>query len=133
MDEDDVNVEIINGNGDKELRPYKANKYIKEYYKTQEKFIDEMFSNKIITYKSIGEILKLTETVTRNAITKSVKDLDVRIRRSIHIFFNKDYYPELGLYNNRCIDCTNKCKQNYWVNVVACNKYKKSKAKTNNK
>ena len=120
MNEDEIEVEILNENNEIETRPYVASKYIKEYYKTQEKFIDAMFSNNIISYKLIGEIIGYSETITRNAITKSVDTLDVKTRRAIHIFFDKDYFEELGKWNDRCTSCSKKCKQFYWVNIVSC-------------
>ena len=59
-------VEIINNDGEKELRPYRASKYITEYYKTKNKLTDALFDKQIITYKSIGDVLGYTETITRN-------------------------------------------------------------------
>lgn len=129
MNDDEVEIEIINKNNETEIRPYVANKYIKEYYKTQEKFIDTLFSKNIVSYKLIGEIIGYSETITRNAITKSVATLDVSTRRAIDIFFNKDYFEELGKYTDRCTSCNKKCQQFYWVSLIGCGKYTEKKTK----
>lgn len=126
MSEDDVDVEILNDNNELEIRLYKANRYIKEYYKTQEKLTEVLFDKNIISYKLIADTLGLTETVVRNAITKSTANPDVSVRRGIHIFFNKDYYKELGEFATLCGKCTKKCKQEYYMEV-RCKKYKEKK------
>jgi len=46
-------------------------------------------------------------------------------RRQIEMFFNKDYFPELGEYNAKCSKCNKKCKQHYWADIIACEKYSK--------
>lgn len=126
MDEDDIEVEIKNKKGEVELRPYRANKYIKEYFTNEDNLVEYLFDKKIITYKIISEILKLTETVVKNAIEKETKNPQTDVRKKIHLFFNKDYYEELGKYAKLCSKCTKKCKQVYYV-PVECKKYKAKK------
>ena len=125
--EDDIEVEKLNDNNEIELRSYRALKYINEYFKNQDKFADYLLKEKIITYKSIANIIGYSETITTNAITKTTKNPDVGVRRAIDIFFNKDYYEkELGLYASLCEKCTKRCKQHYFVEVE-CKKYKAKK------
>lgn len=126
MDEDDIEAETIGKDGKKELRPYRASRYIKEYYDTQDKLTESLLDNKLITYKSIADILGLTEVVTRNATTKETKNPQPNVRRQLHIFFNKDLYKELGEYANLCSGCTKRCKQHYFVEVK-CKNYKEKK------
>lgn len=130
MDVDYVDVEIIDKRGEKILRPYVANKYIKEFYGTKTNMTKELFDKNILSYNLISEKTGLTETVVRNIINGETKNVDTNTRRAIHIFFNRDFYPELGKYNSLCEKCRwRKCKQDYWVQYVACSKYKKSTRK----
>ena len=124
--EDDIEVEKLNDNNEIELRSYRALKYINEYFKNQDKFADYLLKEKIITYKSIADIIGYSETITTNAITKSTKNVDVGVRRQLELFFNKDYYEkELGKYNSKCEGCKKQCKQFYWVDVAMCKEYSK--------
>lgn len=130
MKEDDVEVEIKNEDGEIEIRPYRANKYIKEFYSTQDKMTKELSNKGVITYKSIADITGLTETIVKNIIEKQNKTVDIEPRRYLHIFFNKDFYEkELGVYNDRCMDCKKKCKQSYYATIVVCPNYKEKKKK----
>lgn len=126
IEEDDIEVNIVVKNGKKELRPYRASRYIKEFYDTQDKLTESLLDSKLITYKSIADTIGLTEVVTRNAITKQTKSPQAKARRQLHIFFNKDLYKELGEYANLCSGCTKRCKQHYFVDV-RCKKYKEKK------
>ena len=125
---DDIVVEKLNDENEIELRTYKALKYVNEHFKNQNKFAEYLLKEKIITYKSIADIIGHSETVITNAITKSTKSPDVRVRRAIDVFFNKDNYEkELGKYASRCVDCTSRaCKQFYWVDV-RCPNFKAKK------
>ena len=126
--EDSIEVEKLNDDNEIEIRTYKALKYINELFGGQDKFADYLLKEKIITYKSIADIIGYSETITTNAITKTTKNPDVGVRRAIDIFFNKDYYEkELGLYASLCEKCTSrKCKQFYFVEVK-CKNYKAKK------
>lgn len=111
-----------------ELKPYRANRYIEEFYENQDNMIDELFDKNIITYKLIADTTGLTETLVENTIEKETKNPDIEARRMIHIFFNKDFYEkELGKYNDRCMGCKKKCKQSYYATIVVCPNYKKKK------
>lgn len=124
--EDDIAVEKLNDENEIELRTYRALKYVNEHFKNQDKFADYLLKEKIITYKSIADIIGYSETITTNAITKSTKNVDVGVRRQVELFFNKDYYEkELGKYNNKCAGCKKQCKQFYWVDVARCKEYSK--------
>ena len=81
---------------------------------------DELLKNEVITYKSIADTLGYTETVIRNVVTKSIKEPDVRLRRAVHIFFNKDYYKELGEFSGVSDVCKAKCQFPYYMDVVKC-------------
>lgn len=123
--EDDVSVEVENDEGEIETRTYRASKYIDQHFDTLDSMSDELLKDKVITYESIGEILGLSETVVENAITKKTQTPQREIRRAIHMYFGKDYYPEIGKYAAKCNDCSKKCKYEYWIGVIACPKYKK--------
>lgn len=126
-----MEVEVINDEGEKELRPYVANKYIKEYYKNQDNMTEELFEKGILSYELIAETTGLTRTVVENTITKTTKEPEIETRRMIHLFFNKDFYPELGEYNLKCMDCSRRrgCKQHYYTDVIICPDYKEKKRK----
>ena len=101
-----------NDKGKMELKPYRANRYIEEFY------------------EKVAGITGLTETVVKNIITKETKNPDIEARRYLDIFFNKDFYEkELGAYNDRCMDCKKKCRQNYYVAIIECPNYKVKKKK----
>ena len=124
--EDDIVVERLNDENEIELRSYRALKYVNEHFKNQSKFAEYLLKEKIITYKSIADIIGYSETITTNAITKSTKNVDVGVRRQLELFFNKDYYEkELGKYSNKCAGCKKQCKQFYWVDVARCKEYSK--------
>ena len=127
LPEDDIKVPIKNDNGEIELRPYRSNRYVSEYYGSQDKMIEELFDKGIISYKLIADILGLTETLVRNAITKETKKPQTEVRHGLHIFFNKDLYEkELGKYNDRCAEsCSRRCKQYYFSDTTLCSRYKR--------
>lgn len=129
MDEDDVEVECEDNNGGLIYRPYRANRYIQEYFSNQDKLTEFLFDKNVISYKLIADTLNLTETVTRNAITKRTVSPKLEVRRLIHMFFNKDYYEELGKFATLCAKCARrKCKQNYDAQVE-CKNYMTKKQK----
>lgn len=129
--DDDVSVEIKNDKGELELRPYRANRYIREYYGGQDKMTEELLEREIITYKSIADTLNLTETLVRNAIEKSTQNPQLHVRRGLDIYFNRDLYKkELGDYNDRCQNsCSRRCKQFYYMDTGACSRYKQKSSK----
>lgn len=117
LTEDDIEIEI-EVDGEIEIRPYRANRYVSAYYKNQDKMTKYLIDNVIITYKLVAEITGYTGTLISNAMTKSTKNPDAGVRRGIHNFFNFDFYEkELGKYTDRCSECKNSCKQFYWVEV----------------
>ena len=130
MSEDDIEVGFENDDKELEFRPFRASRYIMAFYKNQDKMSEELLKENIITYKMIGEILNMTETVVENTVTKETVNPEKRNRRLIHMFFNHDYYTELGKYADRCMDCEGcKCKHEYWVSVISCPSYKKKTEK----
>lgn len=126
MNEDDVEVKIINDDKKEEIRPYRASRYINEFFNTKDELTKELFDKKIISYKLIADTLGLTEVVVRNAITKETKTPQQEVRRKLHMFFDKDLYEELGGHANLCNSCTRRCKQHYFVDV-RCKNYKEKK------
>ena len=72
--EDDIGVEVKNDEDEIEVKTYRANRYIKEYYKTQAKMSEELLKKNIVTYKMISDITGVTETILKNAITKETKN-----------------------------------------------------------
>ena len=131
LPEDNVEIEI-DVDGEIEIRPYRAGRYIKEFFLTQDKMTKELFEQGIITYKLIGEVSGLTETVVKNIVEQSTKTPDTHARKMVHIFLNVDYYEKaLGKYSERCKDCSKQCKQFYWVEMIGCAKYKAKASKKN--
>lgn len=131
MKEDDVEVKIKNDNGEIESKPYRARKYIREYYDNQDNMTEELFDKGVISYESIADVLGLTPTLVKNAMTLSTKNPEIKVRRKLDIFFNKDFYEnELGKYNTKCMGCgRRKCKQDYYVDIISCKRYKEKKKK----
>lgn len=130
--EDDIEVQKLNDKNEVEIKPYRASKYIKEYYTNQDKFTEALFKQNVITYNLVGNILGLTPTVIKNTITKSNKNPDIKVRRQLEVFFNKDFYKgELPALNEVCKTCAKKadCGQYYWVDLVGCKKYREKKNK----
>ncbi len=95
-----------------------------KYFDTDEEYIDYLFDNRILTYKLISKHTGLHTVRIKNLLQKDVKRVPTNERRKIEMFFNKDYFPELGKYNSKCSKCNKKCKQHYWTDVVFC-KYSK--------
>ena len=129
LKEDDIEVKIKNDDGEIENRPYRASRYINEYYGNQDNMTKELFDKGIISYKSIAETLDLTETVVKNAMTLETKNPKIEVRRGLDIFFNKDLYEkELGKYSDRCVNsCSRRCKQYYFSDTYLCSRYKRKK------
>lgn len=132
LSEDDIAVDKPNDKGAMELKPYRAVKYVKEYFDNQDKYSEYLIENKLLTYDKIAEIIDIDKNRLKKLINKEVDKIDNNERRRIELFFNKDYYPELGKYNSVCEGCSKRgCKQVYWVMMIGCNKYKKSERKQN--
>ena len=100
-----MEVEFINDEGEKELRPYVANKYIKEYYKNQDNMTKELFEKGILSYELIAEATGLTRTIVENTITKTTKEPEIESRRMIHYFLIR-LLSRVGEYNLKCMDCS---------------------------
>lgn len=132
LKEDNLEVEKLDENNEPILKNFRALKYINEYFKNQDEYSKYLLDEEIITYKSIGEILNLTPTVVRNIIIKNTKNPDMRARRSLHIFFNQDFYKDdLPSLNDVCLSCTKQksCGQAYWVDIISCKRYREKKGK----
>ena len=128
--EDEVEVLTTNEENEEEIKVYRANRYIKEYYKTQIKMSQELLKNNIVTYKMISELTGISETILKNAINKENKTIDVSVRKAIDIFFNHDYYKELGEYSKKCEECQGcKCMKPYFMSVIYCPDFKKKTKK----
>ena len=116
--EDEIEVEVTNDEGELELRPYRALKYVKECFANQDKCTQYLFDNRLITYEMISEIINIDENRLEKLLNKDIKVPDVMERRYIELFFNKDYFSELGNYTEICNGCSKKCQKPYWVGVV---------------
>ena len=127
--EDDIDVPITNDEGELELRPYRALKYVKEIFANQEKCTQYLLDNKLITYEMISEIIKIDRDRLENLLSKKISEPEIKERRQIEVFFNRDYFEELGKWNDMCTKCSKKCQQFYWVNLISCNKFKEKKSK----
>lgn len=122
---DDVEVEIKNDEGEMELRPFRANKYIKEYFIDQDKMSAELISSGELTYTCISKLISIDAKLLEDVISKNIKEIDNVNRICIENFFNKDYFPKQNKYANECKDCKNSCKQKYNVVIMQCKKKKK--------
>ena len=122
--DDDIEVKKKDKNNKLTLNPFRTNKFIKKYFGTQNKYTKYLLDNEIITYDTISKITKIRKNRLKRLLRKSIKKPTTNERRQIEIFFNKDYFPELGEYNSKCSKCNKKCKQHYWTDVVFC-KYSK--------
>lgn len=125
MNEDDIEIEIANDTGEKDVKSYKASRYIKSNFTSQENLTKHLFDEGVISYKFIADTLSLTEAVVENAMTQKTKNPQIDVRRKLHMFFNKDLYDKNGKYNTKCASCKKRCKQEYWVDLIQCKKYSK--------
>lgn len=130
---DSVEIEMKDDSGDMVTKPYRANKYMIEYYKDQENMTKELIDNKILPHKLISDIVRVDENKIKKILKREIDRIDLSARRRIEIFFNKDYFPKMGLYSAKCVSCKKKkCKQPYFLEVIACKNYKSARAKKNN-
>lgn len=140
MKEDDiivsVDVEVKDKDGNvenkTEERPYTATKYIKGHFGDVDSLSNYLFDNNIISFKIISDMIGVTPKRIEELISGKAKKVEKNERRAVHLFFGKDYYEDIGKYNEtHCEDCTKKksCGQDYWVSVISCDKFTKSKAK----
>ena len=117
---DDVEVEIKTDDGEMESRPFRANRYIKEYFVDQDKMSTELISSGELTYSCISKLIGVDVKLLESAIDGSLKEIDSIDRICIENFFNKDYFPKQEKYANECKSCKNTCKQKYNVVVMQC-------------
>lgn len=131
LSDDDIEVEKLNDNNELELNPYRAGKYIKEFFKNQDKYSNYLLQENILTYETISQIINIKINRLKELLGGNAKNVEISERRAIHIFFNKDFYKKLGKLNSHCKNCMNNktCGQEYWVTVVHCPKFKDSKKK----
>lgn len=116
----------INKDDEEKKITYRASTYIEKFYGTRENMSEELLSDRVITHKLIADTLGVSTAVIRNAISKDTANPRNEVRRGLDIFFGKDLYEkELGSYNKKCTECTKRCKQHYWVEVVHCSMYDK--------
>lgn len=131
LNEDDVIIEIKDDEKDEIIeKTYRAKRYIEAYFNNQDELTEYLFDNNIITYELISECTRQTPTVIKNIMDATTKKPDKTVRHIVELFFNKDFYKgKLSSYADMCDDCTQKCKHDYFVSVISCPKYKKSKKK----
>ena len=131
LPDDDIAVEVENKDGEQEMRYYRAGKYIIEYYESQGGFTEYLLNEKIITSKMISEYINIPLKRLDVLLGGEATSVTKRERRAVDIFFNNDYYEELGIYSDLCKDCTKvkTCGQSYEVDIINCLKYKQSKKK----
>lgn len=125
LPEDDVNVNVINNEGEVDVKIYRAGKYVKGYYKTQDKMTTELISSGELTYKEISKIIGIDVKLLESVINGELKEIDNVNRICIENFFNKDYFPKQSKFAETCKDCKNSCKQKYNVAVMQCKKKEK--------
>ena len=127
ISDDDILVSIKNEDGKMEDLPYRANKYIKRYFKNQDNLTNYLFDKCILTYELISKITGIEASRLKSLMRGRLKKVDADERRQLEIFFNKDYYKKLGKLNSKCCSCKKqkKCGQHYWVNVVCCPNFAK--------
>lgn len=129
LEGDTIDVEVENDKGDLVNKNYVASRYIEEYFDTHEKLTDYLYANDLLDSKTVGEHTGLNSNRVDDLINGDAKRVDIGERHAIHIFFNKDFYEDLGKYNQKvCNECRtrNTCGQPYWVSVISCPKFKQS-------
>lgn len=140
MDEDDV---IINIKKDKEEKdgsitsvvveqPYKSLKYVKGHFGSTDNMTDYLFEQHILSFKIISDKTDISEKRVKDLMDGKATKVDKGERRRLHVFFNKDFYEEMGHLNStHCSDCTksSQCGHPYWVSVISCPKFKKKVSK----
>jgi len=125
MDGDDVEIEVENDDGEMELKPYRANRYINEFYGGQDNCTEELFKKGLVAYQQIADLYDYTETLIKNAYEGATQNPQIGVRRALHVFFNKDLYEDrLDKYHSLCMGCKKRCKQAYWVGLT-CSRYNK--------
>lgn len=140
MDEDDVIIEVVKEKKESDgtvreetiEQPYKALKYVRGHFGSEEGMTEYLLENEIITLKMISEYIDISEKRITEMMTGDLEKINPNERRRLHIFFNKDFYEKLGHINSlHCSDCTKQkqCAQPYWVSVISCPKFKKKSAK----
>lgn len=127
ISDDDVLVPMKNKDGKIEDLPYRANKYIRRYFKNQDNLTKYLFDKDILTYELMSEITGIKVSRLKSLMRGKLKRVDADERKQLEIFFNKDYYKKLGNSNPKCDSCKKqkKCGQYYWVNVVCCPNFTK--------
>lgn len=124
-------IEVIKYNEEKEedeIKIYTAAKYIEIFFESQDNLTDYLFENNIIEYSLVSEMVKIKEKRLRELLDGSAKKVEKSERRAVEIFFNNDFYEDLGKYADLCSKCSvRKCKHDYWITVVSCQNYKKKK------
>ena len=126
---DDIVVEKINDDGEIDLKPFRAKKYIDELFKGQDKFVKHLLDNNVLTFEVISKYTKVKPDRIQELVSGKAKDVEVRERRAIDVFFNKDYYEKLGKFNGVNDTCKKQCQFPYWVKVDYCGKHSKKEKK----
>lgn len=109
---------------------YKSRKYVKGYFDSQQDMTDYLLDEEVLTLKMIGDTIDISEKRVEELINKEGRKVSNHERRMIDVFFNEDIYEDLEhSTSSHCSDCTKekKCGQPYWVDVVSCPTYRKSK------
>lgn len=128
LKEDVIKIQTKDEQGQTVDRPYKISRHIVGNFKSHDNFREFLFDNDFISPKTIADLHKISEKDVEKALNHSIKKPKIKIRKALDFFFNHDFYKELG-NNSICETCTKKCKQLYWVELIGCSKYRKSKAK----
>lgn len=129
MNGDDIEVEKLNDKNEIELRPYRGKKYVDELFGGQDKFTKYLLDNNILTLEIVSKYTKVKPNRIAELLTKKAKNVEVRERRAIDVFFNKDYYEKLGKFNGINDTCRKQCQFPYWVTVDYCGKHSKREKK----
>lgn len=129
LPEDDIEVEKQNNKGEVVLKPYRTGKYIKEFFGNQDKYSKYLLDNKLITHDTISEIIRIDKNKLECLLNGEIKTPEIKERRQIELFFNKDYFIKQGKYTSTCSKCSKGCKNPYWVDVISCSKYKEKNKK----
>ena len=126
ISDDDILVPIKNKDGNMEDLPYRANKYIKRYFKSQNNLTKYLFDNNILTYELISKYTDIEPSRIKSLMKGKLKKVDNQERRQLEIFFNKDFYEKHNKLNEHCSNCKKKkqCGQHYWVNLWSCSRFK---------
>lgn len=140
--EDDLIFKTTDKNNEEVDRPLRASIQLKEVYgdknikEISNLLLTDLIKYDILDYEDIREICNIEKSVGMELLLSGErKTLEVKDRRALEVFLGYDMYehlePKVAKLCESCSRNGNSCKnpQLYWVTVVGCNRYARSKRK----